>query len=104
MQESITASEILDFTYCPRRWYLHSRESQQNDNHYLLVEGNAIHDSIQSNKSLLKDAVFSECEVYVHNNDLNVHGICDRVERVILNGYPIIVPIEIKHGKQREQK
>ena len=34
MNDYITATEILDFVYCNRRWYLHTLEQKSNENEY----------------------------------------------------------------------
>lgn len=107
----ITPSEILDFTYCKRRWYLHRIENESNDKHILLVQGSIDHEDVDEFHKIIRGDVISITGMKVYNSDLNLYGVCDTVEIRLnecgcyiqkVNHNADIVSIERKHGKIRD--
>lgn len=53
----MTPSDILDFTYCKRRWYFHHIENIHNDNHILLVEGTKAHETVDEYHKTIRNGI-----------------------------------------------
>lgn len=111
MESYITANEILDYTYCKRRWYLHSIEKQNNKQDILLTEGAIIHDKLTNNNMIhLTNKIIID-NYHMYNKNLKIYGICDKIEleespfgiNISLWDKPVLIKlIEIKHGKKRD--
>lgn len=109
MNDYITATEILDFVYCNRRWYLHTLEQKSNENEYI-IKGNIAHQDVhKSNIVYLEDKIVLT-NVVASNDSLGLTCICDKVELIfdeegISTKYSdkkvVINLIEFKRGKLR---
>lgn len=101
---------MLDYEYCPRRWYLHFIE-YQNEENVLIVECKIEHEPVDKCSSFVKNGILTLTNFSVWNNFYDIYGICDCVEFVpdnngIITEYsksPVkIYPVEYKHGKVRD--
>lgn len=107
----MTPSDILDFTYCKRRWYLHHIENIHNDNHILLIEGTKAHETVDEYHKTIRNGIMTITAMQIYSFKYNIRGICDTVEiqpndtgnyiSMIDHNADVIV-IEKKHGKVRD--
>lgn len=108
---SITPSQMLDFVYCQRRWYLHTIENVDNSNHRLLVEGSFIHEEVDSGHISYGRNFVRLCGLCVYHNMYNIYGKCDEVlcyyddngVMVPFANKPVRIEVtEYKRGKVRD--
>lgn len=107
----ITPSDILDFTYCKRRWYLHHVENIRNDNHILLIEGTKMHEAVNEYHKIIRDGIMTITAMQIYSSKYNIKGVCDTVKirpndtgdyiSLISHNADVIV-VEKKHGKVRD--
>ena len=111
MEYPITPSSILDYTYCPRRWYLHTLECQNSCSNIYLTEGSIEHENVDISTSKFFDNTLTLTNMTIYDDIHNLYGVCDMVEMTldengVMTNYldkPVtIYPIEYKHGKIRD--
>jgi CRISPR-associated exonuclease Cas4 len=99
MPDAIPISALNTLEYCPRRFYYQFVQSDMLNNAFVL-EGTLLHRRVnQAGTQTVGQDVVQTTRLYLYSEELRLSGFADVIEEQ--GG--LLIPVEYKHGPQREQ-
>lgn len=107
----INASEVMDYVYCRRRWFLKHIEFEDPDDNIYMVEGKILHENVETNNVFHNEYGITYTNFACYKENPKLYGICDEVRFLyspigsfinMIKERAVVCPVELKHGKIRD--